>query len=236
MPLMSVKGLEKSYAGAQALRGIDLDIPAGQILGLLGPNASGKTTLLKIIAGLLTPDVGEIVYPGGAQRGVASKAVVSFLPDAMRMPSWMRVRDALDYWRDMFPDYSEGKARKLLELLELAQHSKINRLSLGMQERVWLTLTFSREAALYMLDEPLGGIDPMGKMKVLESILSNQLESNSIILSTHLVKDVETIFDSVAFISQGKIAYQGVCEDIREKEGKTVEQVYLEVFSHVQSN
>jgi len=235
MTLLTIKGLEKRYPGKQALCGVDMQIESGRIIGLLGPNTSGKTTLLKTIAGLLTPDRGEIVYPGGVTGGAGARGTVSMLPDRMAFPSWMRVRDALRHHEDMYPDYSRDKADAMLELLELPRDSLIKRLSKGMQERVALALAFSRKTALYLLDEPLGGIDPVGKMKVLESILSMPLTESSILLSTHLVKDVETIFDSVLFISQGKIIYGGECEEIRGQEGKTVEQKYLEVFYHAQS-
>lgn len=226
MKLLTIKGLEKSYAGKQALCGVDMEIESGKIIGLLGPNTSGKTTLLKTIGGLLSPDKGEILYP----RGIRVRNTVSMLPDRMSFPSWMRVRDAFQYQRDMYPDYSQERASAMLELLELPQNGLIKRMSKGMQDRVALGLAFSRETSLYLLDEPLGGIDPVGKAKVLESILSMPLEDSSILLSTHLVKDVETIFDSILLISQGRIIYRGDCEEIREREGKTVEQIYLEVF------
>jgi ABC-2 type transport system ATP-binding protein len=215
----------------KALNGVDLEIEAGRIVGLLGPNTAGKTTLLKVIAGLLRPDKGEIIYPGGVRTPIEAKKTVSLLPDSMAFPAWMKVRDAFGFYEAMYPDFSPERARQMTDLLELPQDTAIKKLSKGMQERVTLGLTFSRKASLFLLDEPLGGIDPVGKKKVLESILSMPLEDASIVLSTHLVKDVETIFDSVFFISGGKIVYQGDAEAIREEQGKTVEQVYLEVFS-----
>lgn len=235
MALMTIKGLEKRYPGLKALNGVDIEIEAGQIIGLLGPNTSGKTTLLKTIAGLLHPDAGEIIYPGRAQR-LEARSTVSFLPDSMVFPSWMKTKDAFDYYEDLYPDYSPESAHKLIKTLEIPPDKKINKLSKGMQERVALGLAFSRQTSIYLLDEPLGGIDPMGKMKILETILSAPPENSSILLSTHLVKDVETIFDKVFFISNGKIIFSGDCEEIREKQGKTVEQVYLEVFSNVKAD
>ena len=232
MKLLEIKGLEKRYAGNEGLSGIDMQIDSGEIVGLLGPNGSGKTTLMKTIAGLLHPDQGEIQYPKDAQ-GIEARKTVSLLPDVMVFPSWMCVKDAFAYQKDMYPDYSEEKANELMELLELSKNANIKRLSKGLQERVSLALTFSRKTSLYLLDEPLSGIDPVAKMKVLDSILSMDLENASIILSTHLVKDVETIFDSFRFISKGKVIKQGNCEQIREESGKTVEQLYLEVFSNV---
>ncbi|MCD7946684.1 MAG: ABC transporter ATP-binding protein [Oscillospiraceae bacterium] len=233
MALMTIKNLEKSYTGTQALRGIHLELEAGKIVGLLGPNTAGKTTLLKTIAGLLRPDRGEIIYPNGA-TGRAAKNTVSLLPDQSEFPSWMRVLDAFTFYKNMYPDYSEQKAGEMVALLELPLEMKIHRMSKGMQERVALGLTFSRQVPLYLLDEPLGGIDPMGKHKIMQSILSMDLAQSSILLSTHLVRDVETLFDSILLISQGEIIYSGNCEEIREQQGKTVEEIYVEVFSHVE--
>lgn len=236
MTLMTIKGLEKAYPGTKALCGVDMEIESGKIVGLLGPNTSGKTTLLKTIAGLLQPDAGEITYPGGAARGIEAKKTVSLLPDSMVFPSWMKVKDAFRYFEDMFPDYSPDRAKNMMELLELPAGDLVHKMSKGMQERVALGLAFSRKTSLYLLDEPLGGIDPVGKKKIMESILSTSLEDSAILLSTHLVRDVEAIFDSVLFISAGKIIFRGDCEAMREERGQTVEQVYLEVFSNVGSN
>lgn len=235
MRLLEIKGLEKHYAGKEGLNGIHMQIHKGEIIGLLGPNGSGKTTLMKTIAGLLHPDKGEIIYPRNAKRGVEAKKTLSFLPDYMIFPSWMRVKDAFTCQQDMYPDYSGKKATEMIDLLELPKESYIKKLSKGMQERVALALAFSRDTSLYLLDEPLGGIDPVGKMKILNSILSMDLTDTSILLSTHLVKDVETIFDSYYFISDGTVIQQGNCEELREKSGKTVEQLYLEVFSNVKA-
>ena len=231
MELLKVNGLVKHYAGKTALDGVGISIPAGRIVGMLGPNGSGKTTLMKVLAGLLSPDAGEISYPGGVGRGVASKGVISFLPDETRFPAWMKVSDAFGYFRDVYPDYDAGKAGEMQSLLELNPGEKIKKLSKGMRERVALGLAFSRRASLYLLDEPLGGIDPLGKTKVMQSIISTHDQSSSILLSTHLVRDVETLFDSVLFIRDGKIIFEGECDDIRKQQGKTVEQTYLEVFS-----
>lgn len=236
MALMTISNLTKTYVGGrEALRGVDMTIQPGRIIGLLGPNGSGKTTLLKVIAGLLHPDSGEIVYPGNAARGVPSKKTVALLPDTMAFPDWVRVKDAFAMWREMFPDYEQERADEMSRLLELEPAMLFRRMSKGMQERVCLALAFSRRTSLYLLDEPLGGIDPVGKMKVLESILAMPLEDSSIIISTHLVKDVETVFDSFFLLSQGQIVFEGDCEEIRAESGKTAEQVYLEVFSNVRT-
>ena len=232
MSLLGVKALTKRYAGRrEVLGGVDLTLEPGKIIGLLGPNGSGKTTLMKIIAGLLTPDSGEILYPGGARRGVQAKGGISFLPDEIAFPAWMKVADAFGYFGDFYPDYDAEKAAQMQKLLELDLGALIKRMSKGERERVALALVFSRRASVFLLDEPLGGIDPVGKQQVMRSIISTHSSNSSILISTHLVRDVETLLDSVLFLRDGKIAYAGECEDIRRGQGKTVEQVYLEVFA-----
>ncbi len=236
MPLMTVTGVKKHYYMKQALSGVDMTLEAGRIYGLLGPNGSGKTTLLKILSGILQPDEGHIEYPGGVQRGAGAKRVVSFLPDLMSFPSYMRVGDAFNFWRDMYPDYSGELAGTMIGLLGLALDTPLRSLSLGMKERVSLALVFSRKAKLYLLDEPLGGIDPLGKAKVLDSIIAAQLTDASMLISTHLVKDVETVLDGFFIIANGRVIFEGDCEKIREESGRTCEQVYLEVCSDAKLN
>lgn len=232
--LIQAKAIEKRYAGMHALKGVDFTVDAGKIIGLLGPNASGKTTLMKIIAGLLQPNAGEIIYPDNAARGVDAKKTISLLPDTMLFPAYMRVCDAFGFYRDMYPDYSQERATEMIQLLGLGDimNTRVKKLSKGMQERVSLGLAFSRQTRVYLLDEPLGGIDPVGKSKIISAILSMQLEHSSIVVSTHLVKDIERIFDSVYFLSDGKIVFTGDCDQMREENGKTVEQAYLEVFAY----
>jgi len=236
MTLLTVKGLEKRYAGQIALAGADLELVSGKIIGLLGPNASGKTTLLKIVAGLLQPDKGSIVYPNGAVPGSEAKAAVSFTPDHMVFPDWMKVRDAFQFYRDMYPDFSDDRADGMKSLLELPERKRIRDLSKGIQERLAVGLSFSRKAPLYLLDEPLAGIDPVEKLKILEALVTVPSEECSILLSTHLVKDVETIFDSAFFLYQGRIIHYCEAEALRAQRNMTVEQAYLEVFSHAQPN
>jgi ABC-2 type transport system ATP-binding protein len=233
-PVLEIMGLEKQYLGCSALRGVDMTIPGGQIVGLLGPNASGKTTLLKTVAGLQQPTAGHINYCNGAMSGLQARKTISFCPDSLSFPHWMRVRDAFTFCRDMYPDYSRARADELCRLLELngIQGTHIRRLSKGMKERLALGLTFSRKTNLYLLDEPLDGIDPVGKTKVIEAILAMQPEGASVLISTHLVKDIERILASVYFLSEGKIVFSEECDVIREEKGRTVEQAYLEVFSH----
>lgn len=225
--MLTVKNLHKSHGKKRALDGLDLNMPQGRIIGLLGPNGSGKTTLLKTLAGLLSPDSGEIHYYQNNRKSLA------FLPDSTIFPDWMKISDAFKYFEDMYFDFDSEKATQMRQILNLGlekDNDKIKQLSKGMQERLALALTFSRKCPLYLLDEPLGGIDPVGRVKVLESIISTHSEDSSILLSTHLIKDVEAVFDTVFFIKDGKIVFEGDCEDIRRQSGKKVEDIYLEVF------
>jgi len=231
-PVLEISGLEKNFRGCEALRGVDMSIPAGQIAGLLGPNASGKTTLLKIAAGLVQATAGEVRYYENAAPGPEARKTVSFCPDVMVFPGWMKVCDAFAFYRDMYPDYLQERANELIRILELTdlQKKHVNKLSKGMKERLVLSLTFARETRLYLLDEPLDGIDPVGKMRVIEAILAMQPQGASTLVSTHLVKDIERIFNSVYFLSKGKIVFSGNSDTIRDERNQTVEQAYLEVF------
>ena len=236
--LLNVIEVEKQFMNCNALNGVNMSIAEGQIVGLLGPNASGKTTLLKIIAGLQQPTTGNVMYRHkdvGLDEEVSSingRSMVSFCPDVMKYPGWMKVKDAFKFYEDLYPDYKQERANELIKVLELESimNARVSSLSKGMSERLTLALTFSRDTKLYMLDEPLDGIDPVGKMKVIDAILAFKPENASVLLSTHLVKDIERILDSVYFLSKGKIIFNGLCDEIREKEDKTVEQTYLEVF------
>ena len=233
MELLQINGLSKRFGKKRVLNRLNMTIAPGKIVGLLGPNGAGKTTLMKTIACLLTPDAGQITYPVGAKRGVASKGVIAFLPDNLLFPSWMKVQDAFAFYKKMYPDYDEAKAKVMQDILQLSPKDSIRKLSKGMQERVALGVTFARKASLYLLDEPLGGIDPVGRMKVLESIIATHSQESSILLSTHLIKDVEMVFDSVLLIKDGSIALEQDCEDLRQSRGKKIEDVYLEVFGGV---
>jgi ABC-2 type transport system ATP-binding protein len=238
MAVMRVEGIVKRYPGCAALTGASLEVGEGRITGLLGPNGSGKTTLLKIMAGLLAPDEGTVEWPGGAVAGVAAKARVSFLPDRLPLPAWMKVKDAFAYWKDMYPDYDAARARGVADLLELAQGQRVRGMSQGFSERLALALCFSRAAPCYLLDEPLGGVDPVGKQRILETILANPLGGSAVLVSTHLVKDVEAVLDGFVILSGGKAVFAGDCEEIRARDGKTVEQAYLDVFggaTHVEA-
>jgi len=184
------------------------------------------------MAGLLQPTAGSVRYHENAPQGSEARKTIGFCPDALVFPAWMRVRDAFTFYSEMYTDYSRERASELMRILELSEISgtRIGKLSKGMKERLVLGLTFSRETRLYLLDEPLDGIDPVGKMRVIDAILAMQPEGASTLVSTHLVKDIERIFDSVFFLSKGRIVFSGSCDTMREERGQTVEQAYLEVF------
>jgi len=232
-PILEIKGIEKKFLGCHALQGVDMTIESGQIVGLLGPNASGKTTLLKTIAGLLQPTAGTVFYRNKtSEPGPEAREAIGFCPDHIKFPGWMRVRDVFTFFKDMYPDYSEERAEELMRLLELkaVENKPVKSLSKGMHERLALASTFSRETSLYLLDEPLDGIDPVGKTKVIDAIIAMQPEGAATLISTHLVKDIERILTNVFFLSRGRIVFSGECDAIREEHNKTVEQKYLEVF------
>ena len=231
--LLELVQLEKSFGSCEALRGVEMRIKPGQIIGLLGPNASGKTTLLKIAAGLLNPTKGRVIYFNNLPYGPEARKTFSFCPDIISFPSWMKVKDAFKFYSDMYDDYSKDKAEKIIHSLELEQSKNvmIRRLSKGMKERLIFGLTFSRETMLYLLDEPLDGTDPVGKMRIIDTLIAMKPEGASVLISTHLVKDIERILDSVYFLSGGSIIFSGSCDSIREEKNQTVEQAYLEVFT-----
>jgi ABC-2 type transport system ATP-binding protein len=232
--MLEIKGIGKSFGNLNALSGVDLAVPKGQIVGLLGPNSSGKTTLLKIIAGLLQPSEGEIKYPGGALPGEESRHTIGFCPDRITFPYWMRVKDAFVFYSEMYPDYSQKRADELIRILDLEKFMRIHikKLSKGMRERLAMGLTLSRDTKLYLLDEPLDGIDPVGKTRIIDAILALKPDDASVLISTHMVKDIERIFDSVYFLSGGGVIFAGDCDVMREERGQTVEQAYIEAFTH----
>lgn len=219
----------KSYLNKKALRGVDLDIMPGKILGLLGPNGSGKTTFLKIAAGILHASSGEIVIDG-QKPGVYTKSIVSYLPDNEHLLKWMKVKDAVRYFKDFYSDFDEKKAKELLMFMNLDENSPVKNLSKGMKEKLKLTLVLSRAAKLYILDEPLGGVDPTTREKILNAIVNNFSENSSMIITTHLVNDIERIFDDVAFISDGEIVLTGNAEELRSDKRKSIDELYREVF------
>jgi len=227
--ILESKKVCKSYLNKKALRGVDLNITPGKIVGLLGPNGSGKTTFLKIAAGILHPSKGEILIDGHIP-GVYTKSVVSYLPDNEYLLKWMKVRDAVMYFKDFYADFDEKKANELLIFMDLDENSTVKSLSKGMKEKLKLTLVLSRTAKLYILDEPLGGVDPTAREKILNAIVNNFSKDSSMIITTHLVNDIERIFDDVAFISDGEIVLHGNAEELRRDKKKSIDELYREVF------
>jgi ABC-2 type transport system ATP-binding protein len=227
--VLEAENLCKSYLNKRALQGANLTIQQGKILGLLGPNGSGKTTFLKIAAGILHPSSGKLLIDG-QEPGVYTKSIVSYLPDTEYLFKWMKIKDAVQYFKDFYSDFDEKKAFALLEFMKLDANSSVKSLSKGMKEKLKLTLVLSRKAKLYILDEPLGGVDPTAREKILDAIINNFSENSSMIITTHLVNDIERIFDEVAFISDGEIVLQGNAEELRLNKNKSIDELYREVF------
>ncbi|MBZ9633845.1 ABC transporter ATP-binding protein [Clostridium sp. FP1] len=227
--ILKSEGICKSYLNKKALRGVDLEIMPGKIVGLLGPNGSGKTTFLKIAAGILHASSGEILIDG-QKPGVYTKSIVSYLPDNEYLLKWMKIKDAVRYFKDFYSDFDEKKAKEMLLFMKLDENSSVKSLSKGMKEKLKLTLVLSRAAKLYILDEPLGGVDPTTREQILNAIVNNFSENSSMLITTHLVNDIERIFDDVAFISDGKVVLQGNAEELRLDKKKSIDELYREVF------
>lgn len=227
--ILKAENLCKSYFNKKALQGVNLTIQQGKIVGLLGPNGSGKTTFLKIAAGILHPSSGTLLIDG-QKPGVYTKSIVSYLPDTEYFFKWMKIKDAVQYFKDFYSDFDEKKASELLEFMKLDINHSVKSLSKGMKEKLKLTLVLSRKAKLYILDEPLGGVDPTAREKILDAIINNFSEDSSMIITTHLVHDIERVFDDVAFISDGEIVLQGNAEELRLNRNKSIDELYREVF------
>ena len=229
MSILECRALSKSYGAKAALSGVDLTIEPGRIVGLLGPNGSGKTTLIKLANGLLTPTSGEILIDG-RKPSRATKAIVSYLPDRSTLPGWMSIAQALDYYGDFYADFRRGVAEQMLMNRGLVRTQKIKTLSKGMREKTQLILTMSREAKLYLLDEPIGGVDPATRDYILRTIISNYSEDAAVIISTHLIADVEQVLDEVVFLREGQVMLHESVEQIRDEKGKSVDELFREVF------
>ena len=229
MPILECNSLTKTYAGVTALEHIDLAIDPGRIVGLLGPNGSGKTTLIKLAAGLLQPTQGEILIDG-KKPSPETNAVLSYLPERIALSQWMKVTQVLDFFCDFYKDFDRSAAEAMLSQLQIAPNQVLKQMSKGTKEKVQLILAMSRKAKLYLLDEPIGGVDPATRDYILHTILSNYNPEAAVIISTHLIGDVEQILDEVVFLNRGQIALHDSCEAIREQQGKSVDQLFREVF------
>ena len=229
MNLLECKNLSKYYSGKCALDRIDLTIESGKIVGLLGPNGSGKSTLIKIISGLLKPSDGELKV-AGKDIGVETKKIVSYLPDHDYLNDWMKVEDIITMFEEFYDDFDRKRAVDMITKLNIDTKQQLKNLSKGTKEKVQLILVMSRHANLYLLDEPIGGVDPAARDYILNTIISNYEENATVIIATHLIADIEQVLDEVIFINQGKIALQSTVDDIREQEGKSVDSLFREVY------
>jgi len=227
--IIEIKGLTKSYLNKKALNNISLNIEKGKVVGILGPNGSGKTTLIKILTGILRESKGEVLIDGN-KPGVATKAIVSYLPDRNFLYSWMNVQDAINFYKDFYRDFDENKAYELLDFMKLDRNMKINALSKGMTEKLNLTLVLSRNAKLYVLDEPIAGVDPVARDQILDAIIKNYNEDSTMLITTHLVRDMENIFDDVVFLREGEVNLQGNAEALREERNMQIDDLYKEIF------
>ncbi|HAK57755.1 MAG TPA: ABC transporter ATP-binding protein [Lachnospiraceae bacterium] len=230
MIILQTDSLTKSYGRYPALNSVNLTVETGKVIGLLGPNGSGKTTLLKIIAGLLTPTSGSILI-GGEHPGVVTKQHVSFLPDTTFFPTWMRAKEAFELFDDFYEDFNMDKALDMLSRLDISPDMRLKKMSKGTLEKVQLITAMSREANLYCLDEPIGGVDPATRDYILNTIITNYSENASVLISTHLISDIENVLDEVIFLQKGEVKLHSSADEIREKEGKSIDALFREVFA-----
>ena len=229
MPILQCQGLTKYYGGVLALDHADIAIEPGQIVGLLGPNGSGKTTLIKLANGLLQPTSGSILIDD-MTPSPKTHAIVSYLPERIALTDWMNVRQLMDFYGDFYADFQRETAEQMLAQLQLPLGQTVRQMSKGTREKLQLILTMSRKAKLYLLDEPIGGVDPATRDYILHTILSNYNPEAAVVISTHLITDVESILDSVIFLNQGKVVLQSTVDDIRETRGKSVDAYFREEF------
>ena len=229
MELLECKNLCKEFDKRPILQDINLKIPRGKIIGLLGKNGAGKSTLIKLINDLLTPTSGEILI-NGEKPGVKSKEIIAYLPERTYLDKEMTIKQVIKYFEEFYNNFDAGKALKLLKDLDLDVNKKISKMSKGMQEKLQLVLVMSRDAELYILDEPLGGVDPATRDYILDTILSNFCEGASVIISTHLISDVERILDEIIFVDQGKIVLASSADELRKKENASIDEVFRRYF------
>ena len=222
----------KSYAGTQALRDVDLHLPAGRIVGLLGPNGSGKTTFIKILAGLLCPTSGQATICG-EPIGVSTKARVSYLPDKMYYAGWMRASDLMELFSDFYADFRRDRAEAMCRALGIDLSAKVKSMSKGTKEKLQLILVMCRQASVYLLDEPIAGVDPAAREFILQTILTNYSPESTVLISTHLIADVEPVLDEAVFLKDGSVVIYDAVDNIRTREGKSLDAVFRDVFRTV---
>ena len=229
-PIVQCMGLTKTFGSKTALNQIYLNLERGRIIGLLGPNGSGKTTLIKIMNGLLMPTAGDILI-NGYRPGIETKYRISYLPERTYLQPGMKVMETVQYFQDFYPDFKVDRAYDMLARLQIQPYERLKNLSKGTKEKVQLILVMSRDADLYILDEPIAGVDPASRDYILHTIVQNYNRNSTILLSTHLISDVENILDEVVFIRYGNIILQAGAEQIRQNEGKSIDRFFREVFA-----
>ena len=228
--VLTANGLTKRYQGSPALKDLTIQLPKGRIIGLLGPNGSGKTTFIKLAAGLLTATAGEITISGQAV-GEKTKAMVSYLPDRPYFSRQRKVRELLDFFQDFYADFDRERAERMLSALGISLEVRVKTLSKGNQEKVQLVLVMSRRAKLYLLDEPIGGVDPAARDYIINTIITNYDPEATVLISTHLIADVERVLDEFVFLHNGKVIRSGNADEVREETGKSLDQLFREVFA-----
>lgn len=228
--IVMCKGLSKNYGKKEVLKNVNLEIEKGKIVGLLGPNGSGKTTLIKLLNGLLTKNNGEILI-NGEVVGVESKKMVSYLPEKTYFPDYIRVGETVDFFETFYEDFRRERAEEMMKSLNIDLDARLKTLSKGTKEKIQLILVMSREAKLYLLDEPIGGVDPAARDYIMKTILNNYQEDASIIISTHLIGDIEKILDDVVFIKNGEVILHQQADELRQEKGKSVDGIFREVFA-----
>lgn len=227
--LIECRNLQKNYGKKEALKDINLHIQKGKIIGLLGPNGSGKTTLMKLMNGLLQPTQGEVLI-GGMEPGEETKSIVSYLPDKMYFADWMKVKDLMEFFQDFYADFDRERAENMCASLGIPQNEKIKSLSKGTKEKVQLILVMCRKARVYLLDEPIAGVDPAARDYILDTILTNYNPEGTVIISTHLISDIEKILDEVILIREGTILSHAQVDDMREESGKSIDEMFRDMF------
>lgn len=230
-PLLQLQHVSKQYKKQPAIDDITIRFSSGKIIGLLGPNGSGKTTLMKLINGLLHPNSGEIVIDG-YRPSKDTKKIISYLPDTSYLRDNIRIEEAITFFDDFYEDFSRQKAKKLLADLQLDPKEYLKNLSKGNKEKVQLILVMSRKAKLYLLDEPIGGVDPSTRETILRTIINNYCEDASVIISTHLISEVEPVLDEVVFLDKGKVILQGSTDDLRAEYGKSIDALFRDTYRH----
>lgn len=227
--IFECKDLVKRYGKLMALNGINLQLESGRIVGLLGPNGSGKTTMIKLACRLLQPTSGQLLIDGD-EPGVTTKSKVAYLPDKDFLPDWLKTKGLLDFYQDFYADFDRQRAEEMLLSLDIPANMALKKMSKGTREKVQLIMTMSRRAKVYLLDEPIAGVDPAARDYILRTILNNYEENALVVISTHLIADVESVLDEAVFLKKGEIVLHKSVDDVREETGKSVDEYFREVF------